>query len=144
MFRILLSSAFLICAGLAQAADPVVVSHAWARATAPGQDVGAAYMQLKSSSDLTLNKAESPAAESVEIHSMTMKDGVMEMRMLEKLALPAGKLVKLEPGGFHFMLFDLKRPLKAGEKVSLILYFKDAAGKLSSMKVEIPVKKGQD
>jgi copper(I)-binding protein len=134
----------MACIALAQAADPVTISHAWVRATAPGQDVGAAYMQLTSASNLTLTKAESPAAESVEIHSMTMKEGIMEMRMLDKLTLPAGKPVKLEPGGFHLMLFDLRQPLKAGEKVPFTLHFKDAAGKSTVMKIEAPVKKGQD
>ena len=36
----------LMAASLSYAADPVAISHAWARATAPGQDVGAAYLEL--------------------------------------------------------------------------------------------------
>lgn len=126
------------------AGEPVEVSRAWARATAPGQDTGAAYMELKSPSDLTLVKVETAAADAVEIHKMTMKNGVMEMRMLEALELPAGKVVKLEPGGFHLMLFDLKKPLKIGESVGTTLHFKDKAGKTSTMKVSLPVKRSAD
>ena len=128
----------------AQAAQQVELSRAWARATAPGQEVGAAYLELKSASDLTLVKVESPVAGTVEIHKMTMKNGVMEMRMLETLELPAGQVVKLEPGGFHFMLFDLKQPLKTGESVPLTLNFKDKTGKASTLKVELPVKRSAD
>jgi copper(I)-binding protein len=128
----------------AQAAQQVELNRAWARATAPGQEVGAAYLELKSVSDLTLVKVESPVAGSVEIHKMTMKNGVMEMRMLETLELPAGQVVKLEPGGFHFMLFDLKQPLKTGESVPLTLNFKDKTGKASTLKVELPVKRSAD
>ena len=128
----------------AQAGQPVELKHAWARATAPGQEVGAAYMELKSATSLTLVKVESPLADSVEIHKMAMKDGVMEMRMLETLELPAGKVVKLEPGGFHLMLFDLKKPLKTGESVPLTLNLQDKSGKASTLKVELPVKRSAD
>ena len=125
-------------------ADPVTIDHAWARATAPGQEVGAAYLELKSDVDMTLTQAKSPAADSVEIHKMSMKDGVMEMRMLKTLQLPAGKTVKLEPGGFHLMLFDLKKLLKVGENVPLTLHFQDKTGKESSMNVDLPVKRSAD
>jgi len=128
----------------AYAAQEVELSRAWARTTAPGQEVGAAYLELKSANDLTLVKVESPVAGSVEIHKMTMKNGVMEMRMLETLELPAGQVVKLEPGGFHLMLFDLKQPLKTGESVPLTLNLKDKTGKASTLKVELPVKRSAD
>lgn len=97
-------------------------------------------MTLQSMLDASLVKVESPAAGSVEIHSMTMKNGVMKMRMLDTLPLSAGKPVKLEPGGFHLMLFDLKNPLKAGEKVEFALYFKNSTGKTSTLNVYLPVK----
>lgn len=144
MIRSLCTFLLLAAACFCHAADPVAISHAWARATAPGQEVGAAYLELKSSRDLTLIKVESPTADSVEIHKMSMNNGVMQMRMLEALELPAGKTVKLEPGGFHLMLFDLKKPLKVGEKVTLKLNFKDKDGKASTMQVELPVKRSAD
>ena len=124
----------------AQADSNIKISNAWVRASAPGQDVGAAYMTLQSMLDTSLVKVESPAADSVEIHSMTMKNGVMQMRMLETLTLTAGKPAKLEPGGFHLMLFDLKKPLKAGETVEFILHFKDSTGKSSVMNIASPVR----
>jgi copper(I)-binding protein len=123
-----------------QADNGVVISNAWVRAAAPGQEVGAAYMTLQSTRDTTLIKAESAAAGSVEIHSMTMSNGVMQMRKMDTLPLSAGKPAKLEPGGFHLMLFDLKKPLKAGEQVEFTLHFKDDAGKTSVMKLSAPIK----
>jgi copper(I)-binding protein len=133
-------SLILAAASAAYAANDVTVSDAWVRAMAPGQKVGAAYMTLQSPADSALTKVESPAASTVEIHSMTMKDGVMKMRMLETLPLPAGKPVKLAPGGFHLMMFDLKKPVAAGENVEFTLHFKDAAGNSSSQKITLPVK----
>ncbi|HEY3327288.1 MAG TPA: copper chaperone PCu(A)C [Novimethylophilus sp.] len=117
----------------------VAVSDAWARATAPGQEVGAAYLSLKSDKPAKLVAIKSAVADSVEIHEMSMKNGVMKMRMLETLDLPAGKLVKLEPGGFHLMLVDLKKPLKAGENIEIVLTFKDGKG-TGTQKIRLPVK----
>ncbi|MDR2219913.1 MAG: copper chaperone PCu(A)C [Methylobacillus sp.] len=127
-----------------QPPNPVEASHAWARATAPGQTVGAAYMQLKSAADLTLVAVESPIAGSVAIHHMSMKNNVMEMHMMDSLELPANQTVKLEPGGMHLMLMDLKQPLKAGETVSLMLTLKDKSGKTLPLKLDVPVKRNAD
>ena len=138
--RILSFLIISLLASCAQADNDVAISNAWVRATAPGQEVGAAYMTLQSARDITLIKTESAAAGSVEIHSMTMNDGVMQMRKMDTLPLSAGKPAKLEPGGFHLMLFDLKKPLKAGEQVEFTLHFKDSAGKTNVMKLSAPIK----
>ena len=121
-------------------ASNIKVTEAWVRASAPGQTVGAAYMTLTSAKNATLINVKTVAAGSVEIHSMSMDNGVMKMRMLEKLDLVAGKPYKLAPGGFHFMLFDLKQPLKAGQTIDFILRVKDKTNKISSIKVIAPVK----
>lgn len=134
---LLLLTSFLLVQS-AQAA--VTISDAWVRENAPGQKVGAAYMTLKSAEESTLVYVESPYAGSVEIHSMTMNNNVMKMRKLEELALKAGKPEKLAPGGFHLMLFDLKKPLKSGEKIDFKLCFKDKAGNITHQLVTLPVK----
>ena len=126
-----------------EANHSVAVLDAWARANAPGQTVGAAYMTLISAQDSTMVKVESDIAGTVQIHSMSMDNGVMKMRMLEELPLPAGKAEKLAPGGFHLMLFDLKKPLTAGESVKLTLTFRDNAGKVTQQVVTLPVKEGE-
>ncbi|HEY7985882.1 MAG TPA: copper chaperone PCu(A)C [Methylophilaceae bacterium] len=118
----------------------VTISNAWVRDTKPGQEVGAAYMTLKSPADTQLIKVESQSAGTVEIHEMSMNNGVMKMRMLDTLALPANKAVQLSPGGFHLMLFDMKKPFVSGTQVDMVLTFKDKAGKLSKQKITVPVK----
>lgn len=118
----------------------VAIMDNWVRANAPGQKVGAAYMTLLSAQDSTMIKAEADIAGSVEIHSMSMENGVMKMRMLEELPLKAGKMEKLAPGGFHLMLFDLKKPLTAGESVNFTLNFKDATGNVTQQQVTLPIK----
>lgn len=118
----------------------VVITDAWVRANAPGQTTGAAYMTLNSLQDSSLVSIASDVAGSVEIHSMTMNDGVMKMRMLDELVLKAGKVEKLAPGGFHLMLFDLKKPLKAGEKATFKLSFKNKANKITYQSIDLPIK----
>ena len=134
---------FLILAsllGVSSVQAAVAISDAWVRKNAPGQVVGAAYMTLKSPQDSTLVFVESPIAGSVEVHSMTMNNGVMKMRKLEELPLKAGNPEKLAPGGFHLMLFDLKKPLKNGENDDFKLCFKDKAGNITHQQVSLPVK----
>ena len=120
-------------------APEINITDNWVRATAEGQDVGAAYMTITSASEKSLVKVESSVTDSVEIHSMSMENGVMKMRMLEQLDLKANTPNKLAPGGFHLMLFDLKKQLKAGETVSFTLHFKNQAGKESLVKVSSPI-----
>jgi hypothetical protein len=125
-------------------ADTVKLTDAWVRATNPGQSVGAAYMTLSSSQDVILTKVESDLTESVEIHSMSMQNGVMKMRMLDSLPLVAGKPYKLAPGGFHLMLFDLKKPLNVGEQVSFVLYFKNKNNAEFKQNIKVMVKSSAD
>ena len=108
------------------AADMATVTDAWVRLPPPGAQIAAAYLTLESKQALSLVSVTSPAAQAVEMHSMSMKNGVMEMRQLSVLEIAAGKPTKLEPGGLHLMLFDLKKPLKAGDQVKLALRFKQS------------------
>jgi hypothetical protein len=117
-------------------ADAVTVGNAWVRATAPGQKVAAAFMDLTAKSDLTLVAAESAASKVVELHTMRMEDGVMVMRQVKEITLPKGEKVSLKPGGLHVMLIDLNGQIQADTKVGLTLVVKDKAGKLSRIPVE--------
>lgn len=127
----------------ASASDAVSIQNAWVRATAPGQDVGAAYMTFNSRQDVNLIHVESDVTKSVEIHSMAMQNGVMKMRMLQNLPIKAGKPYKLEPGGFHLMLFDLKKPLTAGQHVNFELTFK-SGGTEFKQSIKAPVQTSAD
>ncbi len=68
---------------------------------------------------------------------MAMKDGVMTMRPVDSgLTIDPTKTVKLSPGGYHLMLFDLKTPLKQGDTLPITLTF-EKAGKVNvSLAVE--------
>ena len=99
----------------------------WARATAPQQKVGGAYVTLTSPVDDRLMGASSPIAGRAEVHEMIMDGQVMRMReQKDGIALPAGKPVALAPGGYHIMLMDLHQPLVAGQTIAVQLRFQHA------------------
>lgn len=124
----------------ARTARPPAVTEAWARATVPGQPVAAAHMKISSASSVTLTHVETDVAKQVQVHDMQMNDGVMQMRMHERLDIPAGKTIELAPGGMHLMLIGLKRPLRSGEAITLKMTFVDAEkAKLTSV-VTVPVR----
>jgi len=121
-------------------AGDIHVEHPYARATVPGQTSGAAYLTLenKGKQSDTLISAQSPAAQSVEIHTMSMtSDHVMRMREVGSIELkPQGKIVMQAGDGYHIMLLGLKAPLKAGDKLPLTLTFKKAGKVEASISVE--------
>ena len=99
----------------------VKVENPWVRGAVPGQLATGAFLDITSVKDAALVKAESPVAATVEVHAMAMKNNVMTMYEVPKIDLPAGKQVRLAPGGFHIMLMDLKQPVKNGETVPIRL-----------------------
>jgi len=107
----------------AQSSAEVQVTQAWARATPGKSTIGAAYATVTAPAGDRLVGAASPVAASVEIHQHTMEGGVMKMRQIDAVPLPAGQPVTLSPGGYHLMLIDLKAPLVAGQSFPLSLRF---------------------
>ncbi len=106
----------------------IVVENAWARATMKAVKNGAAYFVLHNTGDAKdfLVDAESPAAKKAGLHTHTMKDGVMEMGPVDRIAVEPGSPTVLEPGGLHVMLMGLNAPLKEGDSFPLTLTFEDA------------------
>ena len=84
--------------------------------------------------------AHAGAAGVVEIHEMAMDGNVMKMRAVPGIDLPAGKTVDLKPGGYHVMLMDLKRELKAGETVPVTLVIEGADKKRETVEVKATVR----
>lgn len=139
MKRLLTASILsLLLAGTAFA--QVTVSDPWVRATVAAQKASGAFMTLTATRDARLVAARSPVAGVVEIHTMALENNVMRMRAIDALALPAGKAVKLESGGYHLMLMQLKGPLTAGETVSLELVFEHSDQSRETVRINAEVR----
>jgi periplasmic copper chaperone A len=125
----------LATSGPAQAGE-VKVTAAWARATV-SPHAAAVYLTLWNTGPGAerLIKAEVPIAKSAEIHTTVESGGVMQMRQLPELALPAGTTLTLAPRGTHIMLLALERPLTEGERFGMTLHF--AGGSSHSFEVAV-------
>ncbi len=86
---------------------------------------GAVYVTLSNGGSQadSLISASSDAAKTVELHEVQQEGGVMKMRPVKSIPVPAGGRVELKPGGYHIMLLDLKHDLKPGDKVPVTLSF---------------------
>jgi copper(I)-binding protein len=124
--RTLLRLTLFLVTAACSASGELRIDNVYARPTPPGVSVGAAFMTLQSTVADSLEAASTPVAEKVEIHSMSMADGMMQMRELQNLELPADQPVQLEPTGTHLMLLGLKQPLVANSQFLLKLHFKHA------------------
>jgi periplasmic copper chaperone A len=108
----------------------IAVDGAWARATAAGQTASAAYLTIinQGGEDRLLSVSSPVGATS--IHATSIEDGVMRMRPLDSLEIPANSTVELEPHGTHIMLMGLKAPLEAGSTIPLGFTFERSAEQL--------------
>src|SRR5437763_15130840 len=103
----------------------IAIGHPHARATAPGQPTGGAYLRLENHGARPdrLIAASADVSRSVELHQMAMQGDVMRMRQIAAVELPPNQSVRLEPGATHLMLVGLKAPLKEGDRFPMTLRF---------------------
>jgi periplasmic copper chaperone A len=110
-------------------AGDLVITQAWSRATPGGAKIASGYLTIenKGSAADRLIGGSGDVTDRIEVHEMTTTNGVMTMRALDKgLTIAPGQTVRLAPGGYHLMMFDLKSPLKQGDKVPVTLEFAKA------------------
>lgn len=108
---------------LAWAAGPTI-SGAWARATPPGLDVGAAYLTITGGAAADrLVGVSTPVAAMAHLHTMDDAGGMATMRPVDGIDVRPGARVVLAPGGLHVMLMGLTKALVAGQSFPLTLEF---------------------
>ena len=120
-------------------AGDLVISNAWTRATPGGAKVGGGYLTIENKGTTAdkLVGGTTTVAGKLEVHQMSMSDGVMKMHPVEGgLTIEPGKTVKLAPGGYHLMMVDLKQPFKQGETVPVTLQFEKAGKVAVSLNVQ--------
>jgi copper(I)-binding protein len=103
----------------------LTIDQVYTREPPPGASTAAAYLTIdnRGREPDRLTSASSPRAAAVEIHSMRSELGVMRMRQVGELIVPARGKVKLVPGGVHLMIVEPTSPLRAGERVPVTLTF---------------------
>ena len=124
MYRLFVLSFLFLCL-TAHSTELLEVQGGFVRGLPPGQKVTAAFAQITNTGDetLVLKSLHSTVAETVEVHSHSMKDGTMQMRKLNHFEIAAHGTAIFEPGGNHIMLLGLKKPLIENDIVSIDMCF---------------------
>ena len=129
----------LLFVALLGCGESITVRDAWIREPPPHSPAaGYLIIENRSARSVELVGVETVAAERTEIHVMEHRDGKMTMRITDAVTVPADGQVALLSGGTHLMLMGLRRELKAGDEVALVLRFADDTVK----RVVAPVRKG--
>ncbi len=124
---------------LAEDVQGINITDIWVSEAPPTVSILAAYakIQNKSTETKTISSVSSPLFSKIEIHLSKITDGIATMEKQTSLTIPAESSVELSPGNYHMMLFDPKKPLKAGDNTTITFTFSDGLSK----SVLAPVKK---
>lgn len=119
------------------ASERLKIEKPWVRETLPSMTMTAGYMEIMNNTldDKTVLSASSNCAKRVEIHEHKFVDGLMKMQRVESLLIKKKSVVKLTPGGYHLMMFDVTKQVKQGKTCRIRLDLKDG----TSLTVNAPV-----
>lgn len=115
----------------------ITISDVWARPSHGKSLTSAIYMKIENKGKLDyITGADTDVAKMTELHKTVTEQGISQMVHINRLALPKETVVELKPKGLHIMLMGLHKPLKPGDKFSLVISFENAG----EMTVGVPVK----
>jgi len=127
-----------------QAGEVLNIEDAWVAEAPPVAPVMGGYMKIANKTDklISITSASCPDFEKTEIHEMSMSGGMMKMRQIDKLDVPANSMVELQPGGYHLMLIKPKHAFKKGDTLTVTLHTAD--GQSQAVKMEVKERKSSD
>ncbi len=122
----------------AHKATGLEISHAYVREVPPVSPTSAGFMTIKNLTNKAIKivSAESQVAEKTELHNHINDNGVMRMREVPFIKIPANGQIKLKPAGLHIMLIGLKQPIKAYQNIDITLRLENGDETLVSMPVK--------
>ena len=117
--------------------DVVAIMNSWVREAHASATANAGYMTLVNTGNekVTLVKVESAAFSNIEVHEMATVNGLMEMREVTDLVIPANGHIHFEPGGKHLMLMGPQSHLTTGQRVEMNFTFE--SGEKQTVSVEV-------
>jgi len=121
---ILLIWGFFSVDGKADASSVIKIENAWIRESSGPN--AALFMTMTNLSDQTqaLIGAHFEVCASAELHTHKEEKGGFRMRPVELIEIPPQGRQELKSGGYHVMLLNLRAPLKEGDQIPVVLYFK--------------------
>jgi len=109
------------------ASGTLEIDGAWIAEAPPVSKVMAAYMEIENETqqDRQATSMQCKEFERAEFHRTVEKDGMARMEHQHVLNIKAGSKLELKPGGYHIMLFNPARHLKAGDQTGCSMTFDD-------------------
>jgi hypothetical protein len=138
-----LAALLLAACDLQDSPPQVAVGDAWARATMTGQTSTAVYLTIRNSGGTDRLEGVSSPVGGAAVHESSTSGGVMRMRPVAAVEVPADSTVSLRPGGTHIMLTGLSAPLPAGSQFPLRLDFQRSGTKDVEVAVRAPGEDGE-
>ena len=138
-----LAALLLVACDLQDSRPQIAVGDAWARATMPGQPSTAVYLTIRNSGGPDRLEGVSTPIGRAAVHESLTSAGVVRMRPVAAVEVPAGSSVSLRPGGTHIMLTGLRTPLAAGRSFPLRLDFQRSGTKGVQVAVRAPGEDGE-
>ncbi len=118
---------------------PLYVDQAWVRLNPGGQGPAAGYMTIHGGEDaVKLLRVSSDGAMRIEMHESVEEKGMMTMKAIDNVDVPAKGEVKFAPGGRHLMIFDINPAILQEGKMSMTLLFSDG----QRLIVDAPIQPG--
>ncbi|TNE41510.1 MAG: copper chaperone PCu(A)C [Sphingomonadales bacterium] len=118
---------------------PLYIDQAWVRLNPNGQGPAAGYMTIHGGEQpVKLLRVTSEGAMRIEMHESIEENGMMKMKAIEAVEIPAKGEVKFAPGGKHLMVFDINPAIVENGKMSMTLLFSDG----QRLIVDAPIQKG--
>ena len=124
----------------------LTIIHPWARPTIAGRPIAAVYFKIDNANAEPdrLVSVTTDLTDRAELHTTMAKGEIMQMRPLDAIVVPGKQEMKLEPGGAHIMLINIKRQLKEDDRFKLTLKFEHAGTIVVEVVVQIPRADGQN
>lgn len=121
--------ALLALAGChAKDAEKPAVKDAWVRlAAAPDRPAAGYFTLIGSRADDRLLRIDSAVVDTMELHESRMDKGVMTMRQMADVPLPARATISFAPGGNHAMLFGVDPRITPGTAIPMLFTFASGA-----------------
>lgn len=103
------------------------ITQGFMRASPMVAAAGAGFMTIRSTGPADrLIGFRSPACARPELHTHINENGMMKMRQVPAIDIPAGGAAVLQPGGLHLMFIELTQSLEDGAEVPVTLVFEQA------------------
>lgn len=135
IFKHVFNFVLLSCTSFSVLANVMLVDG-YVRAMPPSVPNTAAYFTLMNhGAERKLIGVETVIAKEAQLHTLIEENGVIKMRQLPALTIPAHGTLELAPSGDHIMILGLERPLKVDEVIDLTLKFDDGKEQVISIKV---------